>query len=422
MTAVAAIAGDGFRKFSGALGSLNAAPVLCLFAFLTISAGHLEVPFLVHLGIELLLVGALCAFYLPALIVGDKNSDTYGVARILTCCLLVMSAPLLSSMANGLRLEVLNNPEFRSWAKALLVVPLMPWLCRQARQRESLLDSILFGAAVFALIVFFRFYVLGEMREVDERPKLKVKNGDPNFICTIFAIAIPFALYKIQAALRSGRKLALAAYTVCLALFGACVFITESRMGLLSLTAGIAVLMVATPMAKRLKTLLLGAFLVVMATSLLAGRVGDRFKSMDDESNRERIKSLVTGAEMFIRRPAFGFGWGTSPKHFYEITGHGRLLSEARPLSVHNTFLQLLAEMGMMGFFAYLSLYLTVLVSILQVVRARGTIGRFCLASFVILSLNLTTLPLQGKDFILLYFGVLLTLALGATAERGAQA
>jgi len=421
MTAAAAIAGDGIRKVSGALGSLNAAPVLCLFAFLTISAAHLEVPFLVHLGIELLLVGALCVFYLPALIAPSRDGDTYRVTRTLICCLFVMSAPLLSSFANGLRLEVLNNPEFRSWAKALLVLPLMPWLCRQARQRESLLDALLFGAAVFSLIVFFRFYVLGEMREIDERPKLKVKNGDPNFICTIFAIAIPFALYKIRSAFQAGKKLRLAAYTVCLALCAACVFISESRMGLLSLTAGIAVLMVATPMARRIKALLLTGFLVVMATALLAGRVGDRFKSMDDESNRERLKSLVTGAEMFVRRPAFGFGWGTSPKHFYEITGHGRLLSEARPLSVHNTFLQLLAEMGMMGFFAYLSLYLTVLLAILQVVRAKGTIGRFCLASFVILSLNLTTLPLQGKDFILLYFGVLLTLALGATAQAGGR-
>ncbi len=416
MEQTALIQRPGIAELTRAFGSLNMTPVMCLFACLTLSAAHLEVSMLTHMGLELILVGLLCSFYLPTLFQANATADRYGVARILTCCLLMLSAPLLSSLANGARLEILMNPEFRSWAKALLVLPLMPWLCRTARRRESLLDALVFGAAAFALIVFYRFYVLGEMREVDERPKLHVKNGDPNFICVIFAVALPFVLYKIQSAYQAGKRFALVWYAICFALFAACVIITESRMGLISLLAGVVVLILTIPVQNRkLKIALAAAFFILVGSTVLGGRVADRFKSMDDESNRERIKSLVTGAQMFVRRPAFGFGWGTSPKHFYEITGHGRLMSEARPLSVHNTFLQLMSELGMMGLFAYLSLYLTVLVSILNALRVDRRLGCFCLGAFVILSMNLTTLPLQGKDFILLYFGVLLTLSLGAT-------
>lgn len=408
--------GLGLGGFTRALDSLNAAPLLCLFAFLTVSAAHLEHPLLVQLGIELLVVGALCLFYLPTLLVPNAVAEKYGVARILTCCLLMLSAPLISSFANGARLEVLMNPEFRSWAKALLVLPLMPWLCRTARRRQSLLDAVIFGAFAFALIFLFRFYVLGEMREVDQRPRLHVKNGDPNFICVIFAVVLPFVVYKIQGTLQRGKRLAALWFTACLVLFSTCVVITESRMGLLSLLVGMVVLILTIPVqSRKLKVGLATALFLLVGSNFLGGRVADRFKSMDDESNRERIKSLVTGGYMFVRHPAFGFGWGTSPKHFYEVTGHGRLMSEARPLSVHNTFLQLLSEMGMAGLFAYLSLYLTVLVSILNALRVDRRLGCFCLGAFVILSMNLTTLPLQGKDFILLYFGVLLTLSLGAT-------
>lgn len=370
--------------------SFDAAPLVAGVVFLSLSAAHLEVPRLVEWELELILVAALATFHFA-----------WGVTPLLPLALLLMAAPLVSSLSNGGRLEVLMHPEYRSWAKALIVLPLIPILCRTEKQKRLLLDAVFAGAVVFAAIVLYRFFVLGEMRASDDRPFLLVKNGDPNFICVILAVSLPLLLLNTVGSLRARNYLAVAVRSAGLVLVVIAISVTESRMGILSVFVGLAFLTARLPAElKSLRTLLFAGGLIALAAVASLGNVWERFNSMNDASNRERLRSLVTGAHMLLERPVFGYGWNSSPRHYYEVTGHDRLKSEARPLAVHNTPLQIGAELGIFG----LGLYSLIFLWVAQ------RLGSFCLASLVILSMNLMTLPLQGKDFVLIYLGILAAL------------
>lgn len=222
---------------------------------------------------------------------------------------LLAISPLLSSLANHQNLKVFYHSEYRSWVKALLLFPLVPWVCRKARGRSSVVDALLAGIFIFCLIVQYRFHVLGEMRLLDDRPKVNVKNGDPNFICVLAAVAIPFAIYRWRQA-EKWRFL----YLAVLALLAYTAVITESRMGVFSIGAGLAVSVAFAPKGlRRAAAWVLG--LLLLSTLFLGDTVG-RFRSLSDASNHQRWRSIQTGLQLSQEKP-FLVSAGANPQNTF---------------------------------------------------------------------------------------------------------
>lgn len=87
---------------------------------------------------------------------------------------------------------------------------------------------------------------------------------------------------------------------------------------------------------------------------------------LTDNSTLERIQMWKYAWKMFLDKPLFGYGWG-SFQHQAQFLGVSSTL-----LNVHNVYLQLLAENGIIGFLIFLCLSIWSLKRILKVLYHRS--------------------------------------------------
>jgi O-antigen ligase len=379
---------------------------LLLYVFLTVTALHQESTLLSSWHLELVLVSGSLIFALGAFWRG-KLPWRDNQQALLLIALALIAAPLASAVAGRSGFELLDLDEYRDWIKALLVVPMLYAAFTTRRQREFLLDGFLLGQVVLALIFLYHFYILGEAREYDLRPTLNTKYGDPNFLCTFFAVALPLAIYRWKNP-RKGWRLF---YGAVVLLLGGCALITESRMGLVSIAVAAVYLVISyRPSGPALRRLVFMGLLAIGLVSFDARRLAHRFTHVDDESNAGRVRSYRNGWVLFARRPWFGNGWDYSPREFYENAGYPWFQSESKRLAVHDTPLQILADLGLYGFIAYGLLLSFVGRKIWDARRRNRELAAGAMASLIAFALNFLTLPLETKDFAILFLAVLATL------------
>jgi O-antigen ligase len=167
------------------------------------------------------------------------------------------------------------------------------------------------------------------------------------------------------------RRKALAALAA--AVMASTIFLSGSRGGMVAFAAQTALL--AIFLIKRRKnwnaTLTLGAFLI-LSLGLLAwlggGELADRIASIHDVTRAElpdagRLKIDRDALKMFAQRPVFGWGLGV----FGQVYPQFSSFSTNLPVGMaHNDYLQLLAEMGALGFATALWFLLTLYRSALK--------------------------------------------------------
>lgn len=131
-----------------------------------------------------------------------------------------------------------------------------------------------------------------------------------------------------------------------LCLFGATLFLTLSRTALLFFIVSLLVLFVQG--FKQNRWLLIG-FAAILIGGLMLTPIGARFlqTSILEEAVQERVQLLTLSWKLFQTHPLFGVG--LSNLFFYESSLiSSRLTFLFQP--VHNTYLLLLAETGLIGF------------------------------------------------------------------------
>ncbi len=395
-------------------------PYLVLFIFFTITSINLKVPFLREIHLELLLVIGVILFSRWQDI--SFRTAVWGLKErelILICGALCLS-PILSSLANYQYFAILDNDEFKSWTKTLIIGPFVFWGFRTKLRRRELIDLLLFSLFIFEVIFLYRYFVLGEARTFDLRPLVHTKNGDPNFICTFLAVGIPFALYQTLAAFEQKKRpwvgvyLALAIFL----LYGATV--TQSRMGLISVVISLCYIIYRAPLPIRRSRLIAFGLIVLSVFVIFYGRtVSHRFATINDESSEGRLRSYVNGVKMFSDSPGLGKGWDTSPQYYFHNSGYPLFRSDPdmHSLAVHNTPLQLLADLGVYGLIFYLWLMVFVGKRIRMAILRKDKLALFSAASFLTLILNYLTLPLETKDFALMFLFILAALSVPLNPE-----
>jgi len=399
-------------------------PYLWLFSFFTITSINLKVPLLREIHLELLLVLAVLLFTpwtdrrVQQVIMGIKERELILISALLWL------APIFSSLANRDYLGILENDEFKSWTKTLIVCPFLYWGFRTIPLRQKLMDLFLLSLVVFEVVFLYRYFVLGEARSYDLRPTLHTKNGDPNFICTFLVVGIPLALHELVSVFEKGKRLAAASYGL-LAIFlvyGA--IVTQSRMGLISVAVSLLYLVYRVPLPiKRGRLLLIGLGIALLVASLYGQTVWHRFATINDESSHGRIRSYINGVKLFVASPLFGKGWDSSPHYYFHNSGYPLFSSDpdTHSLAVHNTPLQVMADLGLFGFSAYMWLVMFVGLTIRQAIREHSRLALFTAASFLALILNFLTLPLETKDFVLMFLVMLATLTAPVLSPEGGE-
>jgi probable O-glycosylation ligase (exosortase A-associated) len=207
-----------------------------------------------------------------------------------------------------------------------------------------LLSLLTVYIAADAYISYLRgafFFAQGIDRAVGET---SVANN-PNQLGTTMAIAIPFfLLLALHRPLRGWRIF----FGLSTLLCTVTMMLTGSRASLLGFVAGMGFLWLTS--RRRLLVAALALPLLVASFVALPGQYQTRYGSMTSErldgSSQARVDTWVAGLQMAIDRPLFGVGihcFGTAHASHYSPENRRNWLES------HSLYIQVLAEMGLVG-------------------------------------------------------------------------
>jgi len=182
---------------------------------------------------------------------------------------------------------------------------------------------------------------------------------NPNDLATALDLLLPFAVALTLISKGRARLF----YLACAAILAVGVLFTLSRGGFLGLIASGGVLLWKLGRWRRLKTTLGVALICGILLAVMPGGYGARivtiFNTEQDQtgSAQQRRELLERAASVAISRPIVGVGMGNF--HIYSI----------KEKAAHNSYLEIAAELGVMGLIAYLILILAPLRSLYRIER-----------------------------------------------------
>jgi putative inorganic carbon (hco3(-)) transporter len=182
---------------------------------------------------------------------------------------------------------------------------------------------------------------------------------NPNDLATALDLLLPFAVALTLISKGRARLF----YLVCAAVLAIGVLFTLSRGGFLGLIAASGVLLWKLGRSRRLKTTLGVALICGILLAVMPGGYGARiatiFNTEQDQTGSAQLRSelMKRAASIAISRPIVGVGMGNF--HIYSI----------REKRAHNAYLEIAAELGVMGLIAYLILILAPLRSLHRIER-----------------------------------------------------
>jgi hypothetical protein len=235
---------------------------------------------------------------------------------------------------------------------------------------------------------------------------------DNNAFARVLVLSLPLCwILARQARRRSAKLLAL----LCGAVIVSGLVMTFSRTGgIAAAMVGAAALLWVRPRWKAVAVLLVVATLAfALAPEQYRGRL--QSVSPDDWSLKLRYRIWARGLEMTKARPLLGVGIGTFTEHYARMAPPPKR-------SAHNVFIEVLAEMGVLGLLSYLALLAMVLWRLSRLAAARSEWTRVVarglllgLLGFLIMS---TTLSHAFSSH--LVAGLALAFALMSAAGRSA--
>ncbi len=200
--------------------------------------------------------------------------------------------------------------------------------------------------------------------------------GDPNFFAQIMIVLVPLGLER---GLNDKNLFLKAVAFWCFAVSVLCVIFSYSRGGLLALAVCLIVwFLLYPPKGLQIPVLAIGA-LLLLAYAIPGGylarvqALGQFFQTQGtlrtaDPSPRGRISENLAAWDMFRTHPLFGVGWNTYPYLFPFYSKEIGLANVATEREAHNLYLEVAAETGIVGLFAF---GLILIASMGSIIRAR---------------------------------------------------
>lgn len=187
------------------------------------------------------------------------------------------------------------------------------------------------GISYFGIEPLWQNYSVDGQRLTHNRIKWLGPFSDPNDLALLFVVPIPLLLSRFK------RSKVVSLVALVLLVLG--IFYTNSRGGMLSLFVAISCYFV---LRYRNKTgLIVGGLLGLLLLVLGPSRVGQI--SAGEGSAYGRLEAWYEGFQMFKHNPLFGVGMGR--------------FTDFNELTAHNSFVLVMAELGLFGLFFFTGLF-----------------------------------------------------------------
>jgi O-antigen ligase len=275
------------------------------------------------------------------------------------------------AVSPALSIETLTDSFFKVVSIFILIINLA-----DTRERLRSIMKLVVVCGTFVALGAIRSYIAGEF-VTDAAKSLERSAGygtffaNPNELAMALNLLLPFAV--VFGLMSKGAKRI--AFFACAAVLAFAVIISFSRGGFLGLVALGGVLMWKAGRGKRIVTVLAGlvlcgAFVVAMPSGY-SDRIFTILHTQDDQtrSAQERQELLKRAAEVVMYHPIIGVGVGNFG--IYSI----------KSKVAHNAYLEIAAELGVMGFIAYMVLIFVPLRTLKRIEResyaARAGPGRW---------------------------------------------
>ena len=163
-----------------------------------------------------------------------------------------------------------------------------------------------------------------------------------------------FVLY--HAAIQSKRRIAKFLFLSIFAFGCLMVFLSFSRGSWLGGLVAFAGLLIVYPKPTIRIIFVLSILMVLFGGGLLRDQLDWAAERLDERNNAQaRIVMYDTAAKMIHSRPVFGWGYNNFKRFRDEFKGRvNNFVVNEENIGIHNTFLSIAAELGLMGFFFYI--------------------------------------------------------------------
>lgn len=253
-----------------------------------------------------------------------------------------------------------------TYVKIAIMVFALAWLLRRPEDFAKLLLVMLGAGALVALVALQNKAAgigLVEGTRVTIGRDIGSMLGDPNDLSLVLLFGAGWALAAADT-VGLGRMLRLGGIVIFV-LIAAAVIATQSRGGLLGIAAVVGILA-----ARRVRSkLLLGtAGALAMAVLFAVAGIDDRqsggaHEEGIDESAMGRIYAWQAAFGMALANPLFGVGLDNFYFNYYLFSPHW----DGQNHAVHSTWFGVMAETGIVGFIAFMTMVITLGVSAFRV-------------------------------------------------------
>jgi O-antigen ligase len=260
------------------------------------------------------------------------------------------------------------------WLKDFAILIIMVQLCDDEQSFKTVLWALILSAALVAGLswyhtftgdtdnTFFGLAKSGVHQIVGAMDDLRVTGplDDPNFYAQILLMIFPIAAYRMLTGTTQAGRLIGALCTVLIV--GAAIF-TYSRGGFLALVV-VSGLLVLDRKYNLLRVAALGAVLIILLLPILPQGYVDRVLTLGDAlpvnaglqteaSFRGRTSEMIIATQMFAENPILGVGKRNYQALYVEYSSMLGLDPRLEDRQAHSLYLELAAEMGMLGILSF---------------------------------------------------------------------
>lgn len=276
----------------------------------------------------------------------QKNRLRLDGVDILYACFIIFS--LLSTVNAKSKLGALNWIFYSLVTGFAVYKGLSIYTLEKVKKILIFLETVATLSAVYGIVEYFSGYsfLMGRFQE-----RLTSSLGHPLYSGLMYAAALPtgFALYADTKKVR---------YLVSVFILAMAVVLTFARGSWIALILGLMVMIPFLPSKTKIKLIFFGAILAVVVAGVpffresisarLASNEAKGYSSFDI-----RLRSIPLAFEIIRESPWFGVGPFNASRHQYE-NSYSQTLRQVG--SFENTYLELLVDLGVMGFACFLGI------------------------------------------------------------------
>jgi O-antigen ligase len=315
------------------------------------------------LSLSRLSVAFLCVVWLAQLAIKRRRIRRFGFIEVWMVLFGILVIPSVAAGTGGLSHSL--QTLFDKFVAPYLVFVLAKNLYDEKTGLDRLIALMVVLESYLLFVLFYEqitgvplFYTVGRtLVYTAHLRKIVGLLGNATFLATVLAMIAPFALYRLTRA-RSPYTRAFYFGMFGLAVFGN--FICWNRGAWVGMAVGLLVLGLFEARYRRILLLLLlvavilvGVYWVQVTSSPV---VTERLSNVT--SIQFRINMLEVSQRMIRANPLFGVGFESFATYYIQYGGHWELMAWDDPMP-HNTYVFILATMGLAAFVPYVLVFLS---------------------------------------------------------------